>query len=259
MKKNVFSIYALSFGTILLSILGSCSNPKKLAYFNNIVKDSTAKIQANFFETKISKNDVLQISFFTPDDITTRLLNEPSNSSGGVSGSVPGYLVDETGIIKLPFIGALPAEGLTKRELAAKITSELLNKKIAIDPIVTVRIINYKITVLGEVNHPGVVPVPNERITLPEAIGDAGDLTIFGRRDNVLLIRENGDKRIYKRFNLNNQELFNKEIYNLQNQDIIYVEPNQARASSANNSTQLVTIGISVVSLLIVIYTNLLR
>jgi polysaccharide export outer membrane protein len=134
------------------------------------------------------------------------------------------------------------------------ISETILAKKYAKEPIVTVRILNYKVTVLGEVARPGVIPVPNERITLPEALGTAGDLTAYGKRHNVLLIREVNGQRIYKRFSLNQDQMFDKDIYNLQNQDIIYVEPNNARAASADRSTQLIPIGLSAISLLITIY-----
>jgi len=260
MKKTIFSLCSLISGFILLSLLNSCVNTKKLTYFSNIPGDSTSKIQQNTFETKISRNDILQISIFTPDDAVTHILNE-TNSAGltPVTGSVPGLLVDESGIIKLPLIGAVKAEGLTKRELADLVSTELVNKKIAKDPIVTVRIMNYKVTVLGEVNRPGVVTVPNERITLPEALGEAGDLTIYGRRDNVLLVRENGNKRIYKRFSLNNEQLFNKDIYNLQNQDIIYVEPNQAKSATSTGTSQVLPLVLSTISILLIIYVELIK
>jgi len=186
------------------------------------------------------------------------LLN-PTNLSNNSSAASNGYLVDETGIIKVPLIGAIKAEGLTKRELAKLITDLLLSKQIAKDPVVVVRILNYKITVLGEVNHPGVIQVPNERITLPEALGEAGDLTIYGRRNNVLLIREEGDKRIYKRFSLNESQLFDKDIYNLQNQDIIYVEPDNARAAATDRSTTLIPLAISVISLGLVLYLEFIK
>ncbi len=144
-------------------------------------------------------------------------------------------------------------------QLAATITDQINTKQLAKDPIVTVRILNYKITVLGEVAHAGVIQVPSERITLPEALAQAGDLTVFGRRDNVLLIREVGDKRISKRFSLNNDEMFNKDIYNLRNQDIIYVGPNNARAAQVDRVTQNVPLALSIISLLILVYVQFVK
>jgi len=191
MKKTNFHLYTLFLGFILLGCLNSCITSKDLAYFNNIRRDSVSNIQFQQLETIISKNDVLQINISTLDETITRMLNTVNSTGSGT-----GYLVDETGIVKIPFIGAVKASGLTKHQLADLITTKLLDQKIAKDPIVSVRIISYKITVLGEVGHPGVIPVPSERITFPEALASAGDLTVYGKRYNVLLIRENGDKRI---------------------------------------------------------------
>jgi polysaccharide export outer membrane protein len=262
MKKTIFCLLTLVLGFLFIGSLNSCVSTKDLAYFNNIPRDTTLKTQPQLLETVISKNDVLQITFSTLDAVTTATLNAAgalSVAGGSTPGVTGGYLVDETGIIKLPEIGALKAGGLTKRELDTLITNELLRKKLALDPIVTVRIVNYKVTVLGEVNRPGVIPVPNEKITLPEALGAAGDLTIYGKRNNVLLIRETNEGRVIKRFSLNNDQLFNKDIYNLQNQDIIYVEPNKARALSSDATTQLLPIGVSLVSLIIIIYSQFKR
>ena len=259
MRRAIIYLLSLILGFIFLSSLDSCVSTKDLAYFGNIKKDSIAKIQLQSIETIISKNDVLQINISTLDPNTTVIFNSTGAVNAGVSstsGVTGGYLVDETGVVKIPLIGTVTAAGLTKRELAGKITDEILEKKLAIDPIVTVRIINYKITVLGEVARPGVIAVPNEKITLPEALGQAGDLTIYGKRDNVLLIREVGGVRTMKRINLNNDNLFNKDVYNLQNQDIIYVEPNKSRALSSDFTTQLLPIGVSLVSLVIIIYAQ---
>lgn len=260
MKKN-YKNNLLIIGTFfLICLLASCVNVKKLTYFNTINHDSISNIEPLNLEEKIRKNDIIQVNVFTSDDVVTHLLN-PSTTIAASSVGVPtlNYLVDEGGEIKFPILGVIKVEGLTKRELSAFITNEILEKKIAKDPVVTVRLANYQITVLGEVARPGVLPIVNERITLPEAIGAAGDLTIYGRRDNILLIREINGKRLYKRFNLNNQQIFEKDIYILQNHDIIYVEPNQAKASSSDNSPQYISIGVSLLSLLVVIYSQLIR
>ena len=259
MRRAIIYFLSLILALVFLSSLDSCVSTKDLAYFSNIKKDSIGNIQLQSIETIINKNDVLQINISTLDPSTTAIFNSVGAVNAGVSstsGVTGGVLVDETGVIKIPLIGTVKAAGLTKRELASKITDEILEKKLAIDPIVTVRIINYKITVLGEVSRPGVITVPNEKITLPEALGQAGDLTIYGKRDNVLLIREVGGVRTMKRINLNNDNLFNKDVYNLQNEDIIYVEPNKSRALSTNFATQLLPIGVSIVSLVIIIYSQ---
>jgi polysaccharide biosynthesis/export protein len=260
--KKTFGLYVLLLGLYFICSLSSCLSSKQQAYFNNIKRDSISNIHPDTIETRISKNDVLQVSISTLDPATTAQLN-PANITSSIAATggsaLGGYLVDESGMIVLPLIGPVKAEGLTKKQLAKVITDHLLDEKIAKSPLVVVRIVNYKITVLGEVNRPGVVNVPNEKITLPEALGQAGDLTIYGRRNNVLLIREDGDKRIYKRFSLNDSQLFDKDIYNLRNQDIIYVEPNNAKVSTADRTTQLLPVVISVVSLVLVLYVTLIR
>ncbi|MBK0380645.1 polysaccharide biosynthesis/export family protein [Mucilaginibacter segetis] len=260
MKRTTSYPINIFLALIVLTSLNSCLTSKNLAYFNNIARDSISQIQPQNLQTSINKNDILQINISVLDETTTHLLNAPTAvSTGGSSGSLNGYLVDESGIVQLPLLGSIKAEGLTKFDLASKIASELLKRKIAKEPIVNVRILNYKVTVLGEVTHPGVIPVPNEHITLPEALASAGDLTAFGKRDNVLLIRESNGQRIYKRFSLNQSQIFDPELYNLQNQDIIYVQPNAARAGSSDRATQLIPIAFSAVSLLLVIYLQLIK
>ncbi|OOQ57061.1 polysaccharide biosynthesis/export family protein [Mucilaginibacter pedocola] len=259
MKKKPYSLVFFLLALVVLSVLGSCSSSKKLAYFNNVQRDTTYDVDQQRLETKINVSDILQINISTPDQITTAILNSSTAQNTGQQGGYNGYLVDESGMIKLPLIGSVKAVGLTKAELASSISEALLSKQIAKMPIVNVRIVNFKITVLGEVNHPGIVQVPNEHITLPEALAQSGDLTAYGRRNNVLLIREKDGKRITKRFSLNDSQLFEKDIYNLQNQDIIYIEPNNARAASADRSTQLIPYAFSAVSLLIVIYLQFIK
>ena len=258
MKNITPAFFTILLSFLALSCLNSCVSSSKLAYFNNIRHDSISTINVQKLETKIEIADILQINMSTPDNLTTAILNSNTAVNSG-GGGVSGYLVDQTGSIKLPLIGSVKAIGLTKIQLADTITKVLLVKQIAKNPIVNVRILNFKVTVLGEVNHPGVITVTNERITLPEALGGAGDLTPYGVRTNVLLIRELDGKRIFKRFSLNNSELFDKDIYNLQNQDIIYVEPNSAKAAATSRATQLLPYAFSVFSLLLVIYTQFIR
>lgn len=258
MKKNTSAIFAIFFALVALSTFNSCISSRKLAYFNNIQRDSTSTIDVQKLETKIAISDILQINISTPNDVTTAILNSNTALNSG-GGGISGYLVDQSGIIKLPLIGAVKAQGLTKIQLADTITRILLTSQIAKNPIVNVRILNFKITVLGEVSRPGVISVANERITLPEALASAGDLTTYGKRNNVLLIRELDGQRIVKRFSLNNSEIFEKDIYNLQNQDIIYIEPNNARAASSDRTTQLIPYAFSTISLLLVLYVQFIK
>ncbi|MEZ2333993.1 polysaccharide biosynthesis/export family protein [Mucilaginibacter sp. RCC_168] len=257
MEKNI-KLTPIIIGLLsCLLFFNSCGSSNKISYFTNVLKDSTGVVTPTNSTSTINKNDILQITVSSPDPQTTLLFNgissSSSNSTANAAGLLNGYLVDESGVIKLPLLGSIKAVGLTKSELSNKIVNELTEKKLAVDPIVTIRIINYKITVLGEVNHPGVIPVPNELITLPEALGLAGDLTLYARRDRVLLIREIDGKRVFKRFNLSNGQFFNNDIYYLKNNDIIYVDPEKAKAATKDRTVQFLPIIISALSLTIIL------
>ena len=133
------------------------------------------------------------------------------------------------------------------------ITQQLLDKKLLVDPIVTVRYLNFKVSVLGEVTRPGVITIPNEKVTILEALGLAGDLTIYGKRDNLLLIREldNGEK-IVRRINLGSSDLLTSQFYYLKSNDVIYVEPNKNKLASVSRTTLLLPAFLGGISLLIV-------
>jgi len=258
MTKKLFFYPIIVFFALSIS---SCISNKNLVYFSNIGKDSTSVINNSPQLAKISKNDVLQLSISSLDEQVNRVFSGSAVATQAPGATIPttGILVDESGNIKLPLLGTIKAEGLTKEELANKIANTIETKKLALDPVVSVRITSYKVTVLGEVLKPGVIAVPSERITIPEALGLAGDLSPYAKRNTVLLIRETDGKRIYKRFSLNDSELFSKDFYYLQDKDVIYVEPNDAKAGSTDRTTQLLPILISSLSLLTVIVTQVLR
>lgn len=257
MKNNRKYLYFVMIGSVAISLLNSCAKNDRLLYFKNLRKDSTSVIHSLSTESLIHKNDILQINISTADEATTRDINALSASSTTSANSalsgISGYLVDESGVIKLPMIGSVAADGLSKSQLASSIANKLMNGKFAVDPVVSVRILNYRVTVLGEVNKPGVINVPNERMTLLEAIGQAGDLTPYAKRDGVRLIREvNGERKIYN-FSLATGEIYNKDFYYLQNQDLIIVDPNNARAGLTAQYNQVIPLAFSSISLLIVI------
>lgn len=130
-----------------------------------------------------------------------------------------------------------------------QIVASILEKKLLVDPLVSIRFTNFRVTVLGEVNRPSVVNVPNEKISLLEALGLAGDITIYGKKDNVMVIREENNKKTINRINLNSSDLFNSQFYYLRSNDIVYVEPNKARVASAGRSNQWLPILFSGLSL----------
>jgi polysaccharide export outer membrane protein len=168
------------------------------------------------------------------------------------------YLVDKEGGIDLPLIGRVMLRGLTTA--AAKNIIRNKASTFLKDAIVTVRLQNFKVTVLGEVARPANYIVPNERVSLLDAIGMAGDLTIYGRRENILLIREQEGKKTLTRLNLNSSKIFQSPYYYLQQNDIVYVEPNKQREASSDITTvRNLTIITSLATLATVIVSSLLR
>jgi polysaccharide export outer membrane protein len=238
----VFTLFAIT----------SCGSTKNVIYFPE-VKDGPIPSNTPFPESVIQKSDILSIS------VTSASLeaSAPFNQAVGNGNGPSGYLVNNEGNIQLPLIGNIKAEGLTKNQLRDKITKNLTDKKLLVDPTVTIRFINFRITVLGEVNHPTVVNVPNEKISLLEALGLAGDLTIYARRENIMVIRENKEEKIIKRINLNSDELFTSPYYYLQSNDIVYVEPNNAKVASVSRGMQLLPIVMSGLSLAVIAVTQL--
>ena len=255
MKKNSCFILVL-----LVALVTSCSAPKNVAYLWN--SDDVDLSQSQYlYDAKIMPKDILTITVNTvnpeaaaPFNLLIRNTLNPNSSSLGSSssGSLQTYLVDNEGGIEFPVLGRIIVGGLTKRECEKLIHDKVkpyLNA--AENPVVTVRMSSYSISVLGEVNRPGSYQVSREKINILEALAQAGDLTIYGVRENVKLIREDatGKKQIY-RVNLNDANLLTSPYYYLQQNDIVYVEPNKvkARNSSIGQST---TLWISATSILI--------
>ena len=256
MRKN-FKSLILSGAVVML--LGSCSAPKNVAYIKN--SDYVDLTHSEYlYDARIMPKDVLTITVSTvnpeaaaPFNLIVRntLLNS-SSTIGTSGGSLQTYLVDNTGTIEFPVLGTLQVGGLTKSECEKMIHDKLrpyLNAKE--NPVVTVRMANYKISVLGEVNRPGMFTVSNEKINIFEALAQAGDLTIYGVRDNVKLIRENskGRKEIITVV-LNDANIINSPYYYLQQNDILYVEPNKVKARNSTVGTTT-TLWFSATSILI--------
>ncbi|MBW8683667.1 polysaccharide biosynthesis/export family protein [Chitinophaga rhizophila] len=238
----------------------SCVSTQKSVYFNNLSDTVIAPVKGNF-EPVIHKNDVLQIvvSSMNPEDAI--VFNTPSVASTGIAGvgtQTTGYMVNEQGNIEYPVLGQVKAEGLTKAQLTAYLRNELDSRKLMKDPVVTIRFLNYRVTVIGEVARPTVVTVPSEKITVLEALGMAGDITVYGKKENVLLIREvNGEKTI-KRLNLNSSEILTSPYYYLQSNDVVYVEPNKSKVAVATGSRTTIPIIISTLSLIVLTLDRLI-
>ncbi|MBC7758619.1 MAG: polysaccharide biosynthesis/export family protein [Phormidesmis sp. FL-bin-119] len=260
MKK--FFIYVMIAVPTLMFV--SCSSSRKSVYF---IDQKDAVLKATNLSTKniIQPNDILSIAVTSLNNATTEVFNKPNNSfvsTSSVTGAnlqSPGYLVNDEGNIQFPVLGSMKITGLTTNELRIKITKELLDRKLLVDPIVIVRQLNFKVSVLGEVSRPSVVNVPNEKISLLEALGLAGDITIYGRKDNVMIIREEDGVKKIKRLNLNSSEIFSSEYYYLKSNDIVYVEANKAKVASSTRSSTLIPIVLSALSFGAIIIDRIAR
>jgi polysaccharide export outer membrane protein len=251
-------------GCILVLTLfmnSSCGNSKNLTYFHDM-NDGNVQSNTPFPESVIQKSDILSITVSSLNADATAIFN-PGAGAGAAAGAgavaPQGYLVNNEGNIQFPVIGNIKAENLTKNQLRDKIQKALVDNKLLVDPIVTIRYMNFRVTVLGEVNHPTVVNVPNEKISLLEALGLAGDMTIYAKRTNVMVIREENDKKIIKRLNLNSDEIFTSPYYYLQSNDIVYVEPNKTRVNNASGSLQWAPIVLSGLSLVLIAATQFIK
>jgi len=249
---------------LALSVFSSCVDTRKVAYFND-VKDSTLIVSKAGLEPVIQKKDILSIAVSSLSAQATIIFNTPNlpitptSSSTNNMPQTAGYLVGEDGTIKFPVLGNIDAAGLTQRELEKNITQLLIDKKLLFDPIVTSRFLNFRVTVLGEVNHPGVIYVPSEQISILEAIGDAGDLTIYGLRDNVILVRQEGGEKLVKRLDLNSSKILQSPYYFLKSNDVIYVEPGKNKVASTSIVQQRLPVILSGLSLLIILLVNVFK
>lgn len=235
---------------------------QKSVYFSDRVQSEVEAAQQSL-EPVLKAGDLVSITVNSPNPESSLLYNSPNVSAVGGGGAgvsqAQGYLVNQDGTIQFPVLGALTVSGMTKKQLAEDISRRLRERKLLLDPLVTVRYLNYRVTVLGEVARPSVIPVPSEQITILEALGLAGDLTIYGRRDNVLLIREEGGKKTMQSLNLNSTDLLRSPYYYLKSNDILYVEPLKTRVASASRTNQVLPIVFSALSLTTIIIDRIIR
>lgn len=224
---------------ISTSLLFSCRTTNQITYFQDLADKYPTQIESPAtYDTKIMADDLLSITVSSIQPNSVAIFNLPLTSYD-IPGSaslietpvMQSYLVDSQGNINFPVLGRLHVAGMTRSEMA-----EFMKEKIsayAKEPLVTIKILNFKITILGEVASPGTKSVANERVSILDAIGMAGDLTIYGERTNVLLFRDNGAERETYRFDLTSSDIFTSPYFYLQQNDVIYVEPNDARKGNA--------------------------
>ncbi len=252
----------LSVAIIAALFTSSCGSSKNMVYFNGY-SDKTLQTSNIAAESLIRANDLISITVSSLNPEATKIFNTPNNSgisSTAINGNNTqafGYLVSSEGDIQFPMLGNIHTEGLTKDDLKDSITKALVDKELLIDPVVNVRLLNFKVTVLGEVLKPAVYAVPSEKISLLEAIGLAGDLTIYAKRNNVMIIREENNKKITKHVNLSSPELFTSPYYYLKSNDIVYVEPNKNRLAGASVPLIWAPVITGVISLGVILISNL--
>lgn len=249
------------FASILLLLLSSCSSTKNIAYFQKMEASSVSKAQnttSDTYDARIKPKDLLSITVVTSAPESSRIYNLVVPQISDISSqnnllsqpSLQTYLVDSDGNIDFPVFGLWKVAGFTQKELVAQLQAKLASSFSNERPIVTIRITNYSINVLGEVQRPGKFDSKNERITILEALSMAGDLTIYGQRENVKVLRETANgKKEYISVNLNDKDLIYSPAYYLEQNDVVYVEPNKSRSNSSHFGAAE-SFGISALSIL---------
>lgn len=260
--KQFLNLLCLCFFVLLMSFsLTSCLNSKRITYFSQL-KDTSITLVSKNFEPLIQKGDLLNIAVNSLDPQSSMLFNSQNSlTTVGMptqqnNALLPGSMVDNKGQIYMPKLGEIKAEGKTKYQL-----EEELQQKLTLylkDPVVNIRFMNFRITVLGEVNRPGTVTIPNDKVSILEALGIAGDLTVFGKRESVLLLRENKGVQEIHRLNLNDNSIFRSPYFFLQSNDVLYVEPNNAKAYSGTRSQVLLPSILASLSLVVIVIDRLL-
>ena len=239
----------------LIAFLASCSAPKEVLYLQDIASIKEENIDKNY-EVIIHKDDLLAILVNSKDPELALPFNMPVvtyqiGAQTTAQQRLLGYLVDQNGDIDFPILGKIHVEGLTRIQVTELIKQKLMSEDLIKDPIVTVQFLNFKVSVMGEVTRPGTFDISGDRITLLEALSMAGDLTIYGRRDRVAVIREKDGKRRILYHDLRSSDIFQSPCYYLQQNDIVYVEPNKAKTGQSRiNSNNSVGVWLSAVSVL---------
>ncbi len=230
MEKKNYLKQPLQIFAILLVLSTSCAQ-RNLVYFSDLQGSSNNETPIrNYSQPTILPDDILSISVSSLNPESNVLFNNVILPTTANSGNViaatkvnEGYLVDKGGFINFPVIGKIMLAGLTKEQAIEKMTNEI--KAHVKNPIVNIRFLNFKVTVIGEVSKPNTFTIDTEKINVLEALGLAGDMTVYGKRENVLIIREQQGVRRTTRINLNDKDVLNSPYFYLQQNDIVYVEP----------------------------------
>lgn len=243
-----------------LIFLNSCVSGKKITYFQNM-EQLEQLAEASKTGLSIKPNDLLTVSVSAYNMEAALPFNLPVVGSTGTDmlraqgvAQMQPYLVDSNGNIEFPQLGTIKVAGMNRQELSGKLKTQIsLYVK---EPIVNVRIVNFQVSVLGEVNRPGTFSIPDEYLSLPKALGLAGDMSIYGQRENVLVVREENGQKSYAYLDLTDSNVMNSPYYYLKQNDMVYVEPNNAQKQGAGynrNSSVYISIASVLISLAILI------
>lgn len=253
MKKTLLLLIAYT-------LLASCNTAKKVVYLQDVQLEKPQAISSNPSIT-VQPRDMISIVVSSKDPQLATLFNLPrvqgiagrGETNSNQTTELSGYTVDNDGRIDFPVLGSIHIAGFNRKQIASCIKELLMADNLVKDPIVTVDFLNLGISVMGEVAKPGRFSINKDQVSLLEALSQAGDLTIFGKRDGVYVIREQKGQRTTYKVDLKSVDLFSSPIYYLQQNDIVYVEPNKVRANQSTvngNTVQSVSLWISITSLL---------
>ncbi|GAB3180974.1 polysaccharide biosynthesis/export family protein [Telluribacter humicola] len=269
MKFKYLSLVRLAACAVValtLSLTG-CVSPKTIVYFQGEELRYTSDSITQSYVPTFQPNDLLSIVVGSLSAESNEIFNMPNQftvagmnytaGGGGMRGQSVGYLVDHEGNIEMPLAGKINILGLQPQAASEKIRKHLLNY--LREPTVSIRTLNFKVSVLGEANRPAVYVIPDEKITLPEVLSLAGDLTIYGRRDNILIVREEDGKREYARVDLTSRDIFRSPYYYLHKNDVIYIEPVKARLTSTDRTMQVLPLVLSTITTVTVLIFNFVR
>ena len=241
MIKTHFKLLLMAF---LAVGAASCGHKtyKNIAYFQDVEEDMSLPMDVNR-GIVIQPQDKISIVVSTTNSelakpynlprVTYALGAENDNVGGGGSSNILGYVVDNNGNINMAGLGEMHVAGMNRWELSDHVRQILIDRKLLTDPTVTVEFMNFKISVLGEVNGPGTYNIVGDKVTILQALSLAGDLTIMGKRDNITVLREQGKERTFYHLDLRDTELFNSPAYYLQQSDVVYVYPSKVRAGQS--------------------------
>lgn len=238
MKHIIISLF-------LLILFASCSTTQRIGYFGDTPVGVPQSIQHQL-DLRIKPEDKIMILVNTQDPMLTNLFNLPmvnrtigsttTSTSSSSSQGIVGYTVNHNGDIDFPVLGNIHVAGLTREQIAETIKNELTTRNLVKDPVVTVEYQNLSVSVLGEVGAPGRIAIEKDHLTLLEALSQAGDITVQGRRDNVLVQRDENGKKVLYQVDLNSgADLYSSPVYYLQQNDVVYVEPNDLKVRQGNS------------------------